>query len=128
MRFEGARRGDENITVDHVREGGVKQNFTYIFLRNFLNFVSIEFILPATRNSLISVKQSVYSPWTKEPCYLLDGGCCNANAKHKICKNPWNLRITIKLCNRNFLWLLNTNFILKISIYYIAPISVTILD
>ena len=30
-------KGNENIVVDHVGEGGVKQDITYILLRNFFN-------------------------------------------------------------------------------------------
>ena len=52
-------------------EGGVKQDIRSIFLRNFFNFDFVEFILPATRTSLISVEQSAYSPWIEEPCDLL---------------------------------------------------------
>ena len=71
VRFEGVGRSNENIMVDHVGEGGVKQDIMYIFLYNFLNFNSVEFILPATRTSFISVEQSAYRPLTEEePCDL----------------------------------------------------------
>ena len=74
MRFEGVGRGkgNENIVVNHASKGGVKQDIRSIFLRNFFNFDFVEFILPATRTSLISVEQSSYSPWTDEPSNLED--------------------------------------------------------
>ena len=60
----GTRRkgggGNENITVDHVGEGGVKQDITY--LGNFLNFDSVEFLLLATRTPFITVEQSACNP------------------------------------------------------------------
>ena len=53
--------------------GGVKEDVTYIFFATFfLNFESVEFILPPTCTPVISVKKSAYNPWTEEPCNLQD--------------------------------------------------------
>ena len=70
MRFEGIGRGNKNITIDHVGEEGVRQDITYTFFFNFLNFDSVEFILPATHTPLINVEQSAHNSWTEEACDL----------------------------------------------------------
>ena len=35
VRFEEVERGNENITVDHTGEEGIKQDDTYIFFAKF---------------------------------------------------------------------------------------------
>ena len=65
-----------------MNEGGVKQDITYIFLRNWLNFDSVEFKLPATRISLITVEQSANNPGTEEPCDLQDSFIATLRMRH----------------------------------------------
>ena len=58
MRLEGAGRGNENITVDHVGERGVKQDDTYIFFAKLSK-------LWVRRIHITRFAQSSYYRWTK---------------------------------------------------------------